>query len=367
MNTTAKLTAASAKMTIRNRQSIFFALFMPIIIMLIFGLIGFDKVSKIRLGVVTSSPSEATTQLVDQIKHISAFDITTGTEQEERAALEKGDRSAVLILPDALLSPTPAKGAPTPATVTVLANAGQPQQSQTAVTVLGQILDKMTLTITKAPQLFSLDVQQVNSRNLKYIDFLLPGIVALAIMQMSVFSVAFVFVDYKEKGILKRLLATPMKPRQFVTANVITRLCIAFVQAAILIAVGVLIFHAHVLGSVLLLLPIILLGGVMFLGLGFAISGLAKTVDAVPAIANLIVFPMLFLGGTFFPLDTMPVWLQHIVKYLPLTYLSGAIRSVMVEAADFQAISHDLIWMLIWAVVLVFLAIFSFSFEEKRV
>jgi ABC-2 type transport system permease protein len=88
---------------------------------------------------------------------------------------------------------------------------------------------------------------------LRYIEFLLPGLIALSVMQMSVFSVAFVFTQYKEKGVLKRLLATPMKPLQFVAANAITRLIVSVVQAAIFIVMGILLFKVHIIGSYWLL------------------------------------------------------------------------------------------------------------------
>lgn len=352
-------------MFVRNRQALFFTLFMPIIIMTIFGLIGFDKVPKTDVGVVTANPTPATQQFIDQLKGISAFSVTVGTEAGERSALSKGDRSVVLLIPDDLIPS--GQGKPEVQTIIVLKNVGKEQQAQTAITVMNQLLDKTTLAIVRAPQLFDLHIESINARNIRYIDFLLPGIVALSIMQMAVFSVAFVFVDYKEKGILKRLIATPMKPYQFVTANVITRLLVAIFQAAILITIGVMAFHSHVVGSYLLILPAIILGAVMFLGLGFAISGLAKTVDAVPAIANLIVFPMLFLGGTFFPTDAMPGWLQGIVQYLPLSYLSHALREVMANGAGFSTIGRDLAFMSGWAVLLIVLAIFTFRFEERRI
>jgi len=366
MKTLRKLTIAAIKMFLRNRQALFFTLFMPIIIMTIFGLIGFDKVAQINVGVALNAPpTVGTQQFVDQLKNISAFDLNFGTEQEQRKALEAGDRSVVFLIPSDFISNNPAAAGTK--MITILQNAGQVQQAQTATSILSQIIDKAELSITRAPNMFALDVQNVNSKNLKYFDFLLPGVVALAIMQMSVFSVAFVFADYKEKGVLKRLLATPMKPYQFVTANVITRLIVAVVQAAILIAVGVLLYHAHVVGSYLLILLTTILGGVMFLGLGFTISGIAGTVESVPAIANLVVFPMLFLGGTFFPITSMPVWLQHIVKYLPLTYLSGSLRDVMTKGATFSDIQSNLLWMLAWSVVLIFLANLTFRFEERRV
>jgi ABC-2 type transport system permease protein len=365
MKTLLKLTSSSIKMFLRNKQALFFTLFTPLIIMSVFGFLGFDRVPKIEVGyAVTAPPTEGTKAIIEQLKQVPAFDMKGGTEIEERNAIAEGERSVVFIIPHDLV---PDQADNTQRQILVLTNAGEEQQAATAVGILNQFLDKTNLAINNAPILLSARTEAVNSRNLKYIDFLVPGIVALSIMQMSVFSVAFVFADYKEKGILKRLLATPMKPWQFVTSNVISRLLIAVLQAAVLIAVGVLLFKAHVLGSYFLMLLVIVLGAIMFLGLGFTISGIASTVESVPALANLVVFPMFFLGGTFFPLDIMPDWLQSIARFLPLTYFSDALRSVMIEDAGFAAIRGDLLWMLGWAVILVVLANFTFAFEEKRV
>lgn len=366
MNTTPVLTLSAIKMFIRNRQALFFTLFMPFIFIGIFGLIGFDKPPTIDLGVVTSHPTKATTAFVSSLDKIDIFKIHKGSEADERAALLKGDRVLVMIVPDALFPDTTTTAKPATQTVRLLQNVGQAQLAGTAQTIITQLFDKTTLQIVKAPTFFDLKVESVNAKKVKYIDFLLPGIVAMSIMQMAVFSVAFVFTDYKEKGILKRLLATPMKPYQFVTANVITRLLIALFQTFALLLVGSLLFHSHVYGAWWLIFSIATLGGAMFLGLGFTISGLAKTVDAVPAIANLIIFPMLFLSGVFFPTTTMPIWLQHIVKYFPLAPFANAMREVVANGATITAIAHDLYWVAGWAIVLVALAVITFGFEEKR-
>ncbi|RJO59831.1 ABC transporter permease [Candidatus Parcubacteria bacterium] len=367
MKTTLKLTSSVFKMFVRNRQALFFTLFMPVLIMTIFGLIGFDRVPKTKVGLVAENPTPATQQFIEQIKNISAFEVTLGKLDDEQTALSKGERAVVIQIPNALIPDPAAKKVPTKQTVTILQNIGQAQQAQTAISVISQLLDKTRLAITQAPDIFQLEIKDTNARNAKYIDFLLPGIVAMSIMQMAVFSVAFVFADYKEKGILKRLIATPMKPRQFVTAQVIVRLFVALVQTAILMAIGIMAYHAQVIGSYPLVFLISVLGGIMFLGLGFTISGLAKTVEAVPAIANLIVFPMLFLSGVFFPTTAMPEWLQHVVNYLPLTHFATALREVMGDGAGWVAIAHHIYWMAGWAVILVGLSVFTFGFEEKRV
>lgn len=364
--TTRTLTLSAIKMFVRNKQALFFTLIMPFIFIGIFGLIGFDRAPKIDVGVVTNQPDEPTKQFIESLSQVSVFSIVQGTELAEREALNKGDRAIVVFIPDHLF-PAPGVRPTTPQTIQILKNVSQEQTAQTAISLISQILDKTTLQLAQAPELFKLDISDINAKQVKYIDFLLPGIVAMSIMQMAVFSVAFVFTDYKQKGILKRLLATPMKPYQFVTANVITRLLVALFQTAALLLAGSWVFQSHVYGEWWLILLIALIGGIIFLGLGFTISGISKTVDSVPAIANIIIFPMLFLSGVFFPTSTMPEWLQTVVQYLPLAPFAHALREVVANGATISAISHDIFWMLGWGAALLVTAIMTFSFEEKRV
>jgi ABC-2 type transport system permease protein len=352
------LTIAAIKMFVRNKQALFFTFFFPVFLMTVLGLINFDRQSKIDVGIVKTGPlTGPSQQFVDAIKQVSLFEIHEGVEHNERQALVDDDRAVVFIVPgDLALN----------GKITALTNAQQGQQAATAVGIVSGMLDKMALQISNSSNLFSLQTENINTHHLRYIDFLLPGLIALSVMQMSVFSVAFVFVTFKEKGILKRLLATPMRPSTFVLSNVITRLIVTLVQTAIFIALGVGAFHAQVIGSYWLLALVAMLGAIMFLGLGFTISGLASTVESVPAIANLAVFPMLFLGGTFFPIESFPTWLANIARYLPLTFFSDAMRQIMTKGAGFVEIQTDIYWMLGWAVVLVVLANITFSFEEKK-
>lgn len=364
--TTRILTIAALKMFLRNRQALFFTLFMPFIFIGIFGLIGFDRVPKIDIGIITNQPDQPTTAFLESLKEIEALEIIRGQESDERAALADGERAVVMIVPDNLF-PDPNNPSPVPQTITVLKNVSQEQQAQTGLTIINQLLDKTTLRVANAPTLFQLDVKNINAKDVRYIDFLVPGIVAMSIMQMAVFSVAFVFTDYKEKGILKRLLATPMRPYQFVSAQVVTRLLVAVFQALILLTFGALIFNTQVYGAWWLIGLFVVLGGAMFLGLGFTISGIAKTVDAVPAIANLVVFPMLFLSGVFFPTSSMPAWLQSIVTFFPLHPFAIGLREVVANGVGIADVATQLYAMIAWAVGMVALAIFTFRFEEKRI
>lgn len=343
------------KMLVRNRQALFFTLFMPLFIMLIFGYIGFDKPATIDIGLVSENASPTTEQFVAQIKQFPNLTIHEGALPDEQTQLDEGNRAVVLDVPADI----------TAAPIVAYTNAGKAAESQTVLTILNQFISSATIENAHVQPVATIQVQEVNANNLRYIDFLIPGLIALSVMQMSVFSVAFVFTQYKEKGVLKRLLATPMKPIQFVMANAITRLMVSVVQALIFIVMGIILFKIHVVGSYPLLLLSVVLGALMFLGLGFTISGLAKTTDSVPVFANLIVFPMMFLGGTFFAVSNMPIWLQYIAHVLPLTFFSTAVREIMTKGSGLSIIWPDLLGMLVWTVVLIFLSTVTFRFQER--
>lgn len=356
------LLKASALIFVRSKQALFFSLFMPLFVMVIFGLIGFDKLQQYDIGIVAQAPQQMTKQFVAKLKDIDVLKIHEGTLTDEQSALKNGDRTLVLVVPNDFID----AAASQPQELVVYVNESQPAQSQAIVSMLNQYLDKTSLTMAGVPPYFSIKQEAINSRNLKYIDYLLPGLIAMSVMQMSVFSVAFLFVQYKEKGVLKRLAATPMLPVQFVGANTVTRLVMSVAQAAIFIVVGILMLHAHVIGSYALVLLIVLLGALMFLGLGFTLSGIATTVESVPVLANLIVFPMLFLGGTFFPITGMPHGIRAVANLLPLTFFGDALREVMTEDASFSSISGDLLGMAVWSAVLVTAAVITFEFQERE-
>ncbi len=356
-----KLIEVELKMFMRNRQALFFTLFMPLFIMLIFGYIGFDKPQKIDVGLVVDQPNERTAQFVELVRQFPTFTVHEATLEAERAELDEGNRAAVIVVQNNLL----VAGERTPRELTVFTNASKAGEAQAVVSILNQSINQMTMAQTGQLPIVTVAPQEINAHDLRYIEFLLPGLIALSIMQMAVFSVAFVFTQYKEKGVLKRLLATPMKPIQFVLSNAMVRLFISVVQAAIFIVIGLLLFNVQVVGSYFLLLIAVILGAFTFLGLGFTISGLSKTTDSVPVFANIVVFPMMFLGGTFFAVENMPGWLQIIANVLPLTYFSDALREIMTKGTGLAGLWTDFLGLIVWAVILYTLATFTFRMQEK--
>ena len=352
------LTKASLKMWFRDRQAMFWTFFLPLVIMVIFGVLNFGALGRIDLGIVDLAENEASQGFVSILQAINAFDISRGdSEAAERLALEDGERDLVIIIP-ADFEP-----ALTPVSLRVLYDAASSRETLVGQVILRQILDEMTFTFTGASRLFILDPEPVTSRNLRFIDFLVPGVVAMSIMQMGLFSVAFAFVQLKKQGILRRLLATPIQPTSFLFAQVFTRLVVSVLQTVILIAVAVLFFDVHLAGNPLAVLMLALIGGGVFISMGFAISGWAKTEEVAAPIANVIALPMMFLSGVFFPREAMPQALQAVTDFLPLTYLAEAMRNVIIDGASLWSQWGNLAGLAVWLAFSFVVAVLLFRWE----
>ena len=357
-NPTLVLTVASMKMWFRDRQALFWNLFLPLLLMVIFGLFNFGSFGQIDLGVVDHAANRESRALVALLEASEGFNITPGdSEDSEIQAVGAGKRDLVLIIPANFT----VEGDPVP--LKVLYNQGRPRESDVGQAVLSRILDEMTFQFGDASRLFVFHAEPVDSRRLRYIDFLTPGIIALAIMQMGLFSVAFAFVQLKRQGILRRMFATPVSPASFLVSYSATRLVVSIMQTLILIGVAVLLFDVQVVGSILSLLAVTLLGAAVFITLGFAVSGWARTEEVAAPLANVVSLPMMFLSGIFFPREVMPEFLQSVTDYLPLTYLADAMRSISVDGAALWSQWYNLAGLAAWLVVSFALAVWLFRWE----
>jgi ABC-2 type transport system permease protein len=352
------LTLASMKMWFRDRQALFWSLFLPLMLMVIFGVLNFGSLGRIDLGIVDHADNAESQGLAAVLEGIEAFNISQGgTEASEDLALADGDRDLVVIVPGDF-GPSDQ-----PIAVRVLYNEGQARETQVGQAILRQVLDELTFSLSDASRLFVIDPQPVNSRNLRFIDFLMPGIVAMAIMQMGLFSVAFAFVQLKKQGILRRLLATPVRPASFLLAQVFTRLVVSVLQTLVLIGVAVFFFDVQLAGNILVILLLALIGGAVFISMGFAISGWARSEEVAAPIANVIALPMMFLSGVFFPREAMPQVLQRVTDYLPLTYLADALRSVAIDGAALWSQGLNLAGLAVWLAISFGIAVKLFRWE----
>jgi ABC-2 type transport system permease protein len=354
---------ASVKMFVRNRTALFFSLFLPLVIMLIFGVLNFEGSTSIALGVVDEAGTDASAGLVDGLGEYDYLEITTGDRAIELAALEDGDRDFVLVIPAGF---APQLGADTG--LVAYASTSDPGQAQVGQGLLQQAVAGALARGTGAPLppgggfAAPVSFESVASRDLGYIDFLVPGIVGMTVMQLGLFGVAFGFVQLKRTGALRRLFATPTPPAYFLSAQVASRVVLGYVQVTILVGIGIW-FGLQMFGSWLVFAAIIGLALLIFLAVGFGVAGWAKNEDQAAPVANLISLPMLFLSGVFFPRDAMPEFLRGITQFMPLTYVNEALRGVMNEGATFVDLGPQLLGMAVWAVITFVIAVRLFKWE----
>lgn len=358
------LTIASLKMYFRNRSALFFSLFFPVMFIVIFGLIFKNTNASFKVDVVKQSNSPLSAQFVDVLKGVDVLKITDASADQAKADLDKGDVDLTLTIPAGFGVPDETTGAVAAPAIIAHFNAAKPGNGQTAAQIVSEIANKLNTAITKAPQIVKVEASGVKTKNLSYIDFLLPGMVGLSIMQLGIFSVAFGFISYKTTGMLRRLQATPVHPGNFLIAQGLTRLIMTVVQVIILVGIGMAMFGFHLSAtSWLPFIVLALLGSMVFMAFGFAIAGWAKDENQAAPVAQIIQFPMMFLSGTFFARDSFPTLLQRITDFLPLTYLADGLRHVANDGAGLWAIRGDLLGLVVWGIISGFIAVRLFRWE----
>lgn len=160
-------------------------------------------------------------------------------------------------------------------------------------------------------------------------DYILPGILGLALMQLGLFG-ALQFLNLREKKILRGLSLTPLSRSTLLSSEIVLRLLAGFVQTGIILTIAFLIFGIKPQGSILQLLPIITIGALSFISLGYLLICFVNSLDGGTGLAQIVQLPMMFLSGIFVPIEMMPEFLQPLVRLIPLTYLADALREVMV-------------------------------------
>lgn len=356
-----RLAAALLRIYVRDRQSMFFALFFPLFFMLALGYGTSRRVEPLDVGIVLGARPAEQERLVTALKDQKLLNVSIRSEGDARRALDDGDLDLVLLLGGA---PTGASAARASIPLTVLVDAAQPQSAQQALTILQSTLGAVEHEIRREPPLFALRVEDVRARNARYVDFLIPGLLAFMVLQLSIAGSGFNIVEYKRKGILKRLFVTPLRPAEFIAALVATRLTIVLAQISLLLLVGYLAFHVTVQGNLGLIYLFVVLGTILFLSFGFALGGIARTQSAIMALGNLVIFPQVVLAGVFFPLDALPAWLRPVAALLPLNFVSDALRRVANEAAGLTDLGTDLLGIAAWGAVGGLLAVRLFHWSE---
>jgi len=192
------------------------------------------------------------------------------------------------------------------------------------------------------------ETTQSSEPGARYIDFLIPGLLGMNLMNSGMWGIGFAVVDMRQRKLLKRFIASPMRRTDFLLALGSSRLVLMIIEVALLLGFGVLVFHMKVEGSLLAILFVAALGAVSFGGVGLLTASRAQKIESVSGLINLVMMPMWIFSGVFFSYERFPLVIQPLIKALPLTALNDALRAIILQGASLSSQWVPLAVMAIW-------------------
>ena len=191
----------------------------------------------------------------------------------------------------------------------------------------------------------------------RYIDFLIPGLLGMNLMNSGMWGIGFALVDMRQRKLLKRFVGTPMRRTDFLMALASSRLILMIIEVGLLLVFGVLFFHMRVLGSVAAIALIAAVGSLTFGGVGLLTASRAQKIESVSGLINLVMMPMWIFSGVFFSYERFPAMIQPFIKALPLTALNDALRASILEGTPILHQWPRLLVMIVWGGVSFVLAL----------
>ncbi|MBA1444167.1 MAG: ABC transporter permease [Chromatiales bacterium] len=208
-----------------------------------------------------------------------------------------------------------------------------------------------------------LQKESVSGREIRYVDWVIPGVLGMNIMFSSLFGVGYVIVRYRKNGVLKRLSATPLTAFEFLLAQIISRL-LMIVAFTTLVYIGTdLLIGFRMYGSYWLLLTVLILGGLSMISVGLLIAARMASEEAANGLLNLISWPMMLLSGVWFSLEGSHPLVQQLALALPLTHMIDAARAIMIDGASPIEIWHQLTALTGFSVIFIWIGAKTFRWE----
>jgi ABC-2 type transport system permease protein len=347
---------AALRSIFRSPQAVFFSLFFPIVLIAIFGAIGGG--SGPSFDVAIDKESDTANLLYQTIISSKLFDVHHGTEDKFEDDLRKGRISAILKIHRDSTNQ-----------VRYVVDTKTSSASKLEFPQVQNVLMGIINAQNPAPNRFAKlsTPTVVPGRRYTLIDFFLPGMLGFSLIGSAVFGVAFVFFSLRETLVLKRMYSTPIKKGYIVIGECIARVVFQLVTAVVLILFGKFFYHFHLANGVVTFIEMLLLcllGLLVFMGVGFIISSVAKNQNVIPIYANLFMFPQYFLSGTFFSKNVLPESLQGFIKFLPLTSLNDGLRKLSFEGLHLNNLGFELLNLVVWCVIVYAIAIKVFKWES---
>lgn len=318
---------------LRDRSSLGWNILMPVLIVAGFAVtFSGDIGEKFKVGVVGQAHASATAQRFLALDHIDFYPV-----QDLERAVIKIERHQVDMLLDA----------------------EQQKYWINSESPGGYLVEKILLGSTGG----EFAKQSVSGKQIRYLDWVIPGILSMNMMFSALFGVGFVIVRYRKNGMLKRLKATPVTAFEYLSAQVVSRMLL-------IMAVTLFVFYGTALfvdfamyGSHLSLFIVFALGALSMISLGLVVAARIRSEETAGGLLNLFSWPMMFLSGVWFSLEGATSVMQMIAEVFPLTHVTAAARAIMIDGAGLLDISYHLLVLLGQSILFLFIGSYYFKWD----
>ena len=347
----------------RDKTALFFTFMFPLIFLLVFGYANKNNGVTFKVAVINQSSTTVAAQTVGDIGQIKVFkvDKDVKTMDEAKEKMKRSSLDATIVLPADYGKLKDGKS-------TGQAQVIYPQNSAQAGGAVEAVLQTQYfarvnagLVATSSP--FSAKSVTLNEKSLTSFDYAFAGILGFTILGSGIFGPINIFPELKKMGILRRLHTTPLRVWQYFLSVMLGNAVVGLMSLGLMYAVAMVLFDLHIAGNPLELLVFLVFSLLVILGIGLAVGGWAKNERQAAPLANIIVFPMMFLSGTFFPRFGLPVWLQHVTDYFPLTPVIDGARLITTEGLHLTQLGPQLSVMAVWLILVYAIAFKVFRWE----
>ena len=353
----------------REKTAMFFTIAFPIILILVFGTIFMsqDNVS-FHLFVQDLDQTNSSAQSIKTLELNGKFKITTVDPAINATQYVRDNKvNLVLVIPKgyerSLLQRAMLSDSNASVTITYIydpSSSSVSMKMQILNSVLAEINQKMS---GKHPFIRSAETS-ILTKKYRFIDFFIPGIIAMAVMTLSLFGTVNLNTELRQKGIIRKLSTTPITRTDWILSDILYQFILAIISTIAMLLVSYAVFNVS-LHITVWILAFILLDVFAFVGIGMILTRFAKEAQSAAAAANVISFPMMFLSGSFFPIELMPGFLQTIAKILPLYYVNEGLRASMIFEDNIAALRNSAI-IGVFAAIVFILGIVATKWEEDQ-
>lgn len=349
----------------RSRSTLFWRIAFPILMIVLFGSIfGNTGNSKFDLYVQNldtplGQPSQLSIAFINALNQTRVLNIHNVTSSQDLDSVMSASGSSnprgLEILSGFQFNITQKL------TGAILLKYDESQVSDPVPGIINTVAQQFSAKLANASDVVSVQTAQ-GVKGFKYIDFFIPGVIGMTVMTGGLIGAVFINTDYRSKGVLHKLATTPLTKTEWILGLVMYNLFSSLLSATIILGVGYAVYGVKVSFDLVSLLMVIS-GTIAFTSMGMVIANYVKEPNAADAAGNAIAFPMMFLSGTFFPLDFYPAYLQRISNVLPLTYFNNGLRDAMING-NFQSAFQNTVIVLAIGIFFVALGTFVTSWRD---